>query len=144
MRKYFWYKFTLYSLLSAISQFSLSLLCVGIICWFVLFFVHIFVLFFVLFLFLWFWVRTTWFPFSSILPWNVIFLFSSFHLMSVSLPTVYDRITSFFQVIREQVKCMKKFFFCKFHSNSPIPHRSLCVLCLGIIFWLYFCVIEYI
>ena len=94
--------------------------------------------------FIWFWVRTTWFAFGSILPWNVIFLFSSFHLMSVSFATIYNRITSFFQVIREQVKFMKKYFSGKFHSNSPFSHRSLCVLCLGIIFWLYVCVIKYI
>ena len=108
------------------------------------YFLCAFVFSFLFLWFLWFWVRTTWFAFGSIFSWNVIFLFSPFHLMSVSLPTVYDRITSFFQVIREQVKCMKKYFFCKFHFNSPIPHRSLCVLCLGIIFCLYFCVIEYI
>ena len=51
------------------------------------------------FLFLWFllfWVRTTWFPFGNIFPWIVIFLFSSFHLMSVSKPTIYNRKTSFF------------------------------------------------
>ena len=94
--------------------------------------------------FLWLWVRSCWFPFCSIFPWNVSFLFSSFRLMSVSKPTIYNRITSFFQVIREQVKCMKKYFFGKFHSNSPISHRSLCLLSLGIIFWLYVCVVEFI
>ena len=86
MRKYFLYKITSYSLLSAISQFSLSLLCVGIICWFVLFFVFfVFCFLFVISLIL---GEKTRFPFSSILPWNVIVLFSSFHLMSVSLPTI--------------------------------------------------------
>ena len=39
---------------------------------------------------------------------------------------------------------MKKYFFGKFHSNSPILPRSLCLLCLGIIFWLYVCVIIYL
>ena len=142
MRKYFLSKFTSYSLLSALSQFSLSLLCVCIICWFVLFFVRICVLFFICDFFDFGWEDLD-FLFGSILPWNVIFLFSSFHLMSVSLPTIYNRITSFFQVIRKQVKCMK-YFFGKFHSNSLISNRSLCVLCLGIILWLYVCVIKYI
>ena len=101
MRKYFLFKFTSYSLLSSISQFSIFMLCVGIICWFVLFFVRLCVLFCCLW-FLWFWVRKTWFPFGSILPWNVIVLFSSFHLMLVSLSIIYNRITSFFQVNRDQ------------------------------------------
>ena len=140
MRKYFLSKFTSYSLLSAISQFSLSLLCVGIICLFVLFFVRICVLF-VVCDFFHYGLRSCWFPFCRIFPWNMSFLFSSFQLMSVSKPTIYNRITSFFQVIREQVKCMKNDVFGKFHSNSPISHRSLCVLCLSIIFWLYVCVI---
>ena len=140
MRKYFLSKFTSYSLLSAISQFSLSLLCVGIICWFVLFFVHICVLFFVYDFFDFGWEELD-FVLVAIFQWNVIVLFSSFHLMSISLPTIYNRITSFFQVNRDQVKCMNKYFFGKFDSNSPISHRSLCLLCLGIIFWLYVCVI---
>ena len=127
MRKYFLTKFTSYSLLSSISQFSLSLLCVGIICLFVLFFVRICVLFVVCDFFDFGWEVFD-FLFFSVFPWNVSFLFSSFHLMSVSKPTIYNRITSFFQVIREQVKCMKKYFFGKFHSNSPISHRSLFVM----------------
>ena len=125
----------------------IAIFVISVICWYYLFFCVIFCahLCFVFCLwFLWFWVRRTRFPFGSIFPWNVIFLFSSFHLMSVSLPTIYNRITSFFQVIREQVKCMKKYFFGKFHSNSPISHRSLCLLCLGIIFWLFVSVIEFI
>ena len=93
--------------------------------------------------FLWFWVRRTRFPFCNIFPWNVIVLFSSFHLMSVSLLTIYNRITSVFQVNRDEVKCIKKYFFGKFRSNSPISHRSLCPICLGIIFWLYVSVIEF-
>ena len=78
--------------------------------------------------FLLFWVRRTWFPFGSILPWNVIFLSSSYRLMSVSLPTIYNHITSFFQVIQEQVKCMKKYLFGKFHSNSPITSFVMSVM----------------
>ena len=78
--------------------------------------------------FLWFLVRTTWFAFGSILQWNVIFLFSSFPLMPVSLPTFHNRITLFFQVIRELVKCMKKYFFCKFHSNS-LPYHIVRYVC---------------
>ena len=116
-------------------------------CWYYLFICVIFCahLCFVCCLwFPWLWVRSCWFPFCSIFPWNVSFLFSSFRLMSVSKATIYNRITSFFQVIREQVKCMKKYFFSKFHSNSPVSRRSLCLLCLGIIFWLYVCVIEFI
>ena len=45
IKKYFLSKFTSYSIYSTISQFSLSLLCVGIFCWFVFFFVRICVLF---------------------------------------------------------------------------------------------------
>ena len=69
--------------------------------------------------FLWFWVRTTWFAFGGILPWNVIFLFSSCHLMLVSFALIYNRITSFFQVIRGQVKCMKKYVFVSFTRILP-------------------------
>ena len=87
-----------------------------------------FVFCFLFFWFLWFWVRTTWFARGSILPWNVIVLFSSFHLMSVSYPTFYNHITSFLQVIREQVKCMKKYFFGKFHSNS-LPYHIVRYVC---------------
>ena len=68
--------------------------------------------------FLWFWVRTTWFGFGSILQWNVIFLFSSFPLMPVSLPTFYNRITLFFQVSRKQEKFIRKYFLSKFTSYS--------------------------
>ena len=143
MRKYFLSKFTSYSLLSAISQFSLFLLCVGIICWFVLIFCAHLCFVFCLW-FLWFWVRRTGFRIGCIFPWNVIVLFSCFHLMSISLTTIYNRVTSFFQVNRDQVKCMKKYFLCKFHSNSAKSHRSLCLLCYGIIFWLYVRVIEFI
>ena len=87
--------------------------------------------------FLWFWVRTTWFAFGSILPLNVIFLFSSFHLMSVSFATIYNHITSFFQVIREQVKFMKKYFFSKFHSNS-LPYRIVRYVCYKWVLFFYF------
>ena len=78
--------------------------------------------------FLWFWVRRTWIHFGSIFPWNVIFLSSSYRLISVSLPTIYNHITSIFQVIQEQVKCMKKYLFGKFHSNSPITSFVMSVI----------------
>ena len=143
MRKYFLSKFTSYSLFFC----YIAIFIISVMCWYYLFICVIFCMHLCFVCCLWFLsflVRSCWFPFCCIFPWNASFLFSSFRLMSVSKPTIYNRITSFFQVIREQVKCMKKYFFGKFHSNSPMSHRSLCLLCLGIIFWLYVCVIKFI
>ena len=118
MRKYFLSKFTYYSLLSAISQFSLSLLCVGIICWFVLFFVRICVLFFICDFFDFGWEDLD-FLFGSILPWNVIFLFSSFPLTSVSFPTFYNRITLLFRLFGSRWSVWRSTFLVSFIRILP-------------------------
>ena len=126
MRKYFLSKFTSYSLLSAIWQFSLSLLCVGIFCWFV-YFLCAFVFCFLFLWFLWFWVRTTWFAFVIILPWNAIFLFSSFHLMSVSFATIYNCITSFFQLFGSRWSVWKSTLLVSF--IRILPYRIVPYVC---------------
>ena len=43
-----------------------------------------------------------WFPLHCIFQWDVIFLFSNFHRISVSLPSIYKRITGFFRFLRSQ------------------------------------------
>ena len=137
IKVYFVFLFVCY-----IAIFIISFMCWYYLLMCVIFCAHLWFVFCLWFLV--FWVRRTRVPFCSIFPWNVIVLFSSFfNLMSVSLPTIYNCITSVFQVNRDEVKCIKKYFFGKFRSNSPISHRSLYPLCLGINFWLYVSVIEF-
>ena len=83
------------------------------------YFLCAFVFCFLFLWFFWFWVRTTWFAFGSILPWNVILLFSSFHLMSVSFSTIYNRITSFFRLFGSKWSVWKSTFLVSFTRILP-------------------------
>ena len=44
-------------------------------------------------------VRSVLFPFNCILGWGVVFIFSSFHLIWVSLPTAYMHINWYFRFL---------------------------------------------
>ena len=44
-------------------------------------------------------VRSVWFPFNCILGWGVVFIFSSFHLIWVSLPTGYMHMSGYFRFL---------------------------------------------
>ena len=98
----------------------------SVMCWYYLFICVIFCAHLCFVCCLWFlsvWVRSCWFPFCSIFPWNVSFLFSSFYLMSVSKPTIYNRITSFFsgyssagEVYEEILFWQVSFEFCHLSS----------------------------
>ena len=95
--------------------------------------------------FIWLFVRSIRFPLNCVFPWDVIFIFSSFHLISVSCPTTNKHISGFFQDSREQEKCVRKVFLDKFSSYSlffHISHCSIYLLCLVMICWLDLCIIE--
>ena len=114
MRKFFMDMFTSYSLFFPIWHCSIYLLCLSIIFWLhlcrielilivliSLFSCAICVWFFLNF-YLWFHLFSIvgiWFPFHCIFRWDVIFLFSSFHQISVSLPNIYKRLTGFFRFL---------------------------------------------
>ena len=111
MRKFFIDMFTSYSLFFPIWHCSIYLYvwvlffdCIYAVsnwfwlCWFPCFLVRYVFGFFLIFNFyLWFHLLSIigiWFPFHCIFQW-VIFLFSFFHWISVSLPSIYERITGF-------------------------------------------------
>ena len=72
--------------------------------YFHVFFCTMCLIYFILFLNFYFWFHLLsivgiWFPFHCIFQWDVNFLFSFFHWISVSLPSIYDRITGFFRFL---------------------------------------------
>ena len=118
MRKFFIDKYTSYSLFFPIWHYSIYLLCLSIIFWLhlcrieliLIVLISIFscalrVCFFFLkkknfyFGFHLLSIVGIWFPFHCIFQWDVNFLFSFFHWISVSLPSIYDRITGFFRFL---------------------------------------------
>ena len=54
------------------------------------------------FSFLLLFVRSVSFHFNCILGWGVVFVFSSFHLILVSLPTAYMRISGYFRFLESE------------------------------------------
>ena len=114
MRKFVLGKFTSYSLFCPIGLCSIYLLCFGNIFWLHLWGIELILIvlislfscaicvWFFLNFYLWFHLFSIvgiWFPFHCIFQWDVIFLFSSFHRISVSLPSIYKRITGFFRFL---------------------------------------------
>ena len=49
--------------------------------------------------FIWLFVTSIWFPLNCVFPWDVILIFSSFHLISVSCPTINEHISGFFRIV---------------------------------------------
>ena len=49
--------------------------------------------------FIWLFVRRIGFPLICVLPWDVILIFSSFHLISMSCPTINKHISEFFRIL---------------------------------------------
>ena len=116
MRKFFIDKYTSYSLFFPIWHCSIYLLCLSIIFWLHLCRIELILIvlislfscalrvwFFFIFNFcLWFHLLSIvgiWFPFHCIFQWDVNFLFSFFHWISVSLPSIYERIAGFFRFL---------------------------------------------
>ena len=108
--------------------------------------------------FVWFWVlcvafylsfillfdRSFWFPLNCVFPWDVILIFSSFHLISVSCPTINKHISGFFRILGSW-RSVRKVVLYKFSSYSlffNISHCSIYLLYLGMICWLDLCIIE--
>ena len=109
MRKYLLGKFTLYFLFFPISHCSLSLLYFGINCWLdvsvIEFILNMLISIFVcevdvgMSIFFFFGMRINWFSSNYIVSLEVIFLFSSLHLISVSFPTIGKHIWEFFRLL---------------------------------------------
>ena len=49
--------------------------------------------------FIWLFVWSIRFPLNWVFPWDVIFILSSFHLISVSCPTIKEHISGFFRIV---------------------------------------------
>ena len=49
--------------------------------------------------FIWLFVRSILFPLKCVFPWDVILIFSSFHLISMSYPTINKHISGFFRIL---------------------------------------------
>ena len=130
MKKYFLSKFTSNSLLSPISHCSLSLLCLGIICWLdlcaIVSILNMLIFVFVCALYVWCFISHF---FGCVLEEFDFFFAARCRAMLLSFfglfigswflyqPLICAR-NWIFLVSREQEKCLKKYFLGKFTSNS--------------------------
>ena len=58
--------------------------------------------------FIWLFVRSILFPLNCVFPWDVILIFSSFHLISVSCPTINKHISGFFKILGSRKSVWEK------------------------------------
>ena len=58
--------------------------------------------------FIWLFDRSIWFPMNCVFQWDVILIFSSFHLISVSCPTINKHISGFFRILGSKKSVWRK------------------------------------
>ena len=63
---------------------------------------------------IWLFDRSIWFTLNCVFPLDVIFIFSSFHLISVSCPTINKHISGFFRILGSRISVWGKSSYISF------------------------------